>query len=57
VVTYVPSRYRNVINPWQTQKDVQSALFFIGKMMKDHPDENWELIMNSFNERGPDREW
>ena len=29
----VPVRYRNVINPWQTQSEIKSAVKFIDKMI------------------------
>lgn len=56
-MNYVPHRFRNVINPWQTPKDIQSAVMFILKMMKDREYDDWEWTFNTFNDRGPDRVW
>jgi hypothetical protein len=56
-MNYVIHRYRNVVNPWQTRKDIEHAIFFIAKMENDHPKDDFDVIMNSDNNRGPDRVW
>jgi len=56
-MNFVPTKYRNVINPWQTEKDIGSAIFFIVKMMSAHPNDNWDTILNTNNMQGPDRKW
>lgn len=31
----VPGRYRNVINPWQTPKEIRNGVKFIEAMLRD----------------------
>lgn len=55
----VPFNYRNVINPWQTAREIDSAVKFIDRMVAmtkgtTPADNYWCYILNLY---GDDRNW
>lgn len=52
----VPYKYRNVINPWQTPKEIRLAIKFITKMLRRiNISEEDALLLLRTNQ--PDRKW
>lgn len=65
-MNFVPHRYRNVINPWQTEKDIQSAVRFCSIMaykilgivqVNPGEEEGVEEYRKVFGLDRPDRDW
>ncbi len=52
----VPWKYRNVVNPWQTVREIKNALKFIDKMIKKlgfNEEKEYDLLGSG----KPDRDW
>lgn len=52
----VPWKYRNVVNPWQTEREILLATRLIERMLKKlklAPEQELELLRS----RAPDRSW
>lgn len=50
----VPWRYRNIINPWQTPREIRNATKFLDRMFKNVPEpERIEMT----REQEEDRQW
>lgn len=57
-MNYVSHTFRNVINPWQTPKEIDKATMYVLKMMDEAPHDDWDFVLNTDNSRVPyDRDW
>ena len=53
-MTEVPPKYRNVVNPWQTAREIKLAVKFIERLVRGMP-EGEALVLVRADE--PNRVW
>ena len=53
-MNYVPWKYRNIINPWQTIKEIRLAIKFANQMTRKMFEKD---ILILFRANEPDRKW
>lgn len=50
----IPARYRNILNPWQTKRELRSQIKTLDKILKKLTDDERAPLTRELE---PDRDW